>query len=99
VEAKGYLSRRPRKWPHLDDTPEAIGEYLFIRPKLDSEHTFPYPLSSSHSSLFFTVTPPATTKHAMAIQKEPGQKGINWSNIAVGERVSSFRRMKHSEHG
>lgn len=23
----------------------------------------------------------------MAIQREPGQKGINWSNIAVGERV------------
>jgi hypothetical protein len=23
----------------------------------------------------------------MAIQKEPGQKGVNWSNIAVGERV------------
>ena len=23
---------------------------------------------------------------AMAIQKEPGQKGVNWSNIAVGMR-------------
>lgn len=32
----------------------------------------------------------------MAIQKEPGQKGINWSNIAVGERVSS-RSMNHTE--
>ena len=26
-------------------------------------------------------------EHTMAIQREPGQKGINWSNIAVGERV------------
>lgn len=25
----------------------------------------------------------------MAIQKEPGQKGVNWSNIAVGERIST----------
>jgi hypothetical protein len=24
----------------------------------------------------------------MAIQKEPGQKGVNWSNIAVGEFVA-----------
>lgn len=23
----------------------------------------------------------------MAIEKEPGQKGVNWSNIAVGELV------------
>ena len=30
------------------------------------------PISSSHVS-------------AMAIQKEPGQKGVNWSNIAVGK--------------
>lgn len=23
----------------------------------------------------------------MGIQREPGQKGVNWSNIAVGERL------------
>lgn len=92
MEAKGCLSR-PRKWPHLDDTPEPIGEYLFIRPKLDSEHTISLPSLLT----FFPFLPghPPATKHAMAIQKEPGQKSINWSNIAVGERVSSFRRMKH----
>ncbi|THV07647.1 mitochondrial carrier [Dendrothele bispora CBS 962.96] len=26
----------------------------------------------------------------MAIQKEPGQKGVNWSNIAVGKRVTTL---------
>ena len=25
----------------------------------------------------------------MAIQKEPGQKGVSWSNIAVGTSISS----------
>ncbi|EEB88426.1 hypothetical protein MPER_13749 [Moniliophthora perniciosa FA553] len=26
----------------------------------------------------------------MAIQKEPGQKGVNWSNIAVGAIMNMF---------
>lgn len=74
VEAKGCLSRRPRKWPHLDDTPEAIGEYLFIRPKLDSEHTFLYPLSSSHSSLFFPVTPPRPQSTRWQFRRNPDRR-------------------------
>jgi len=28
--------------------------------------------------------------HTMAIQKEPGQKGVNWSNIAVGGIMNMF---------
>lgn len=31
----------------------------------------------------------------MAIQKEPGQKGVNWSNIAVGKRAVHFSRLVH----
>ncbi|GBE78239.1 hypothetical protein SCP_0111220 [Sparassis crispa] len=32
---------------------------------------------------------------AMAIEKEPGQKGVNWSNIAVG----GIMNMVYSFHG
>jgi hypothetical protein len=31
----------------------------------------------------------AVHSRAMGVPSEPGQKGVNWSNIAVGERVMS----------
>ena len=40
----------------------------------------------------YSVTPIslfAVHSRAMGVPLEPGQKGINWSNIAVGERVMS----------
>lgn len=36
----------------------------------------------------------------MGIQREPGQKGVNWSNIAVGERPfasSASEKWEHSD--
>jgi len=33
--------------------------------------------------------PPSLVSVPMAIQKEPGQKGVSWSNIAVGTSISS----------
>lgn len=61
-----------------------------ISPTLQPESNVLHP-SSSHSFLlvlfhsFLHVPLAASHDTAMAIEKEPGQKGINWSNIAVGE--------------
>jgi hypothetical protein len=41
------------------------------------------PPSPLPTTLSFAPLPPRFP--AMAIQKEPGQKGINWSNMAVGQ--------------
>lgn len=45
------------------------------------------------SSIFLSSVTPiylfAVHSRAMGIPLEPGQKGVNWSNIAVGERVMS----------
>jgi hypothetical protein len=30
----------------------------------------------------------------MGVQREPGQKGVNWSNIAVGEQPSALSQEK-----
>jgi hypothetical protein len=43
-----------------------------------------YP-SSLFSSVPISLTPLRPLQDAMAITQEPGQKGVNWSNIAVGE--------------
>ena len=44
-------------------------------------HPLPLSLSFHHHHLPHRFNALAV---AMAIQKEPGQKGVNWSNIAVG---------------
>ena len=56
------------------------------------------PHLKSHHYCFFTFTSPSSSlllfpllsydprpRKAMAIGKEPGQKGVSWSNIAVGQ--------------
>ncbi len=42
-------------------------------------------LSSAPLSVFLLPRRESRFLSAMAIQKEPGQKGVSWSNIAVGE--------------
>jgi hypothetical protein len=34
------------------------------------------------------LLPLTDDEHTMAIQREPGQKGVNWSNIAIGMSIS-----------
>ncbi len=34
----------------------------------------------------------------MGIQREPGQRGVNWSNIAVGEHRFASRPSEKREH-
>jgi hypothetical protein len=41
----------------------------------------------------FLPHPPFLAAATMGVQREPGQKGVNWSNIAVGERLALQRML------
>ena len=45
------------------------------------------PTASLYSN--YSISPVRCHCRAMGVPSEPGQKGVNWSNIAVGEHVMS----------
>jgi len=49
-----------------------------------------YLSSSSPPPSSFSPSSTSSSRTVMAIQKEPGQKGVNWSNIAVGGIMNMF---------
>lgn len=52
---------------------------------------FPCPfLPDQLLASFSAHIPPYTSRFAMGVQREPGQKGVNWSNIAVGKFDLSY---------
>lgn len=72
------------------------GEWeIWIWPVLDARHPFfcqavHFSVSPHFSSLHFPLSPSFSSSFlvVMGIQREPGQKGVSWSNIAVGEYYS-----------
>jgi hypothetical protein len=66
-------------------TPQNSGALLVVSLRL-RPRPFPPLVHVSLSVRHFTSA-------AMAIQKEPGQKGVNWSNIAVGTFAQRRRRL------